>query len=144
MDIETIFEMIERAEKSSFNKIAIETKDVKLSLEKTFCSAPAPAAPVQAANTAPAQQAPAQKHEHDADDYVFAPISGVFYVAREPGAEPYVRPGSAVNKGDVLCIIEAMKTMNEITAPKAGVIESVLKKDAEAVVAKDALFRYAR
>jgi acetyl-CoA carboxylase biotin carboxyl carrier protein len=55
-----------------------------------------------------------------------------------------VREGSKVKKGDVLCIIEAMKTMNEIPAPKDGIIERVLKKDAEAIVAKDALFKYAK
>lgn len=140
MDTETIFQMIERAEKSSFNKITIEISGVKLSLERT--------SDISAASLVSTAAAPvkttAQKREHDADDYVFAPISGVFYVAKEPGAEPFVKSGSIVNKGDVLCIVEAMKTMNEITAPKAGVIESVLKKDTEAIVAKDALFKYAR
>jgi acetyl-CoA carboxylase biotin carboxyl carrier protein len=137
MDIETIFEMIERAEKSTFNKITIETKDVKLSLERGG------EAPVQQYSVPQKDKAPAAQ-EGGSDELVFAPISGVFYVAKEPGAEPFVKPGTRVNKGDTLCIIEAMKTMNEIPAPKAGIIESVLKKDAEAIVAKDALFKYAR
>ncbi len=140
MDLETIFSIIDRAEKSSFNKFSIETGEVKISLERDYGSRGQ-----QGAFTAPA--APAREsavREHDSDDLVFAPISGVFYVAKEPGAEPYVREGSKVKKGDVLCIIEAMKTMNEIKAPKDGIIESVLKKDAEAIVAKDALFKYAR
>lgn len=137
MDLETIFSIIDRAEKSSFNKFIFETQDVKLSLEKE------PAAP-QAAPSAPAREKAAASHEHDSDDLVFAPISGVFYVAKEPGAEPFVREGARVRKGDTLCIIEAMKTMNEITAPKDGIIESVLKKDAEAIVAKDALFKFAK
>jgi acetyl-CoA carboxylase biotin carboxyl carrier protein len=135
MDLETIFSIIDRAEKSSFSKFSIETQEVKISLEKeTHAPAYAPA---------PANEKAAAR-EHDSDALVFAPISGVFYVAREPGAEPYVREGGRVKKGDVLCLIEAMKTMNEITAPKDGVIESILKKDAEAIVAKDALFKYAR
>lgn len=136
MDLETIFSIIDRAEKSSFNKFSIETGDVKISLERDYgAGAAVPAAPVREK---------AAVHEHDSDSLVFAPISGVFYVAKEPGAEPYVREGSKVRKGDVICIIEAMKTMNEIKAPKDGIIESVLKKDAEAIVAKDALFKYAR
>jgi acetyl-CoA carboxylase biotin carboxyl carrier protein len=141
MDLETIFSIIDRAEKSSFNKFSIETGDVKISLERNYggfgasgVSGTAPAAPARESAV----------REHESDALVFAPISGVFYVAKEPGAEPYVREGSIVKKGDVLCIIEAMKTMNEIKAPKDGIIESVLKKDAEAIIAKDALFKYAR
>jgi acetyl-CoA carboxylase biotin carboxyl carrier protein len=136
MDLETIFSIIDRAEKSSFNKFSIETGDVKISLERNYGAVETiPAAPVREK---------AAVHENDSDGLVFAPISGVFYVAKEPGAEPYVREGSKVRKGDVLCIIEAMKTMNEIKAPKDGIIESVLKKDAEAIIAKDAIFKYAR
>lgn len=137
MDLETIFSIIDKAEKSSFSKFSIETQEVKISLERE-ASAPANvAAPQQREKAAAA-------HEYDSDDLVFAPISGVFYAAREPGAEPYVREGGRVKKGDVLCIIEAMKTMNEITAPRDGVIESVLKSDSEAIIAKDALFKYAK
>ncbi len=139
MDLETIFSIIDRAEKSSFNKIIFETQEVKLSLERE------PAGYVRAVPASPAlEKKSASSHENDSDDVVFAPISGVFYVAKEPGAEPYVREGSKVKKGDTLCIIEAMKTMNEIPAPRDGVIESVLKKDAEAIVAKDALFKLAK
>ncbi len=139
MDLETIFSIIERAEKSSFNKFIFETQEIKLSLERE------PAGTVYSAPVQPVKEKPsASGHEHDSDDLVFAPISGVFYVAKEPGAEPFVREGSKVKKGDVLCIIEAMKTMNEITAPKDGTIASVLKKDAEAIVAKDALFKFAK
>ena len=138
MDIETIFSLMDKAEKSSFSKISIETQDVKLSMERMSEGAIAsPAAPLL-------KEKATAKHEYESENIVFAPISGVFYVAKEPGAEPFVKEGSKVNKGDVLCIIEAMKTMNEIIATKSGVIESVLKKDAEAVVAKDALFVFVR
>jgi acetyl-CoA carboxylase biotin carboxyl carrier protein len=82
--------------------------------------------------------------KYDDQDIVFAPISGVFYVAKEPGATPFVSEGQHVNKGDTLCIIEAMKMMNEICAPKSGVIENVLKEDGQAIKAKDPLFRYAK
>ncbi len=141
MDLETIFSIVDRAEKSSFNKFSIETGDVKISLERDCGSSGASGAYVQAP-AAPVRESAIR--EHDSDSLVFAPISGVFYVAKEPGAEPYVKEGDKVKNGDVLCIIEAMKTMNEIKAPKDGIIESVLKKDAEAIVAKDALFKYAR
>lgn len=135
MDIETIFSMIERAEKSSFNKLVIETDEIKLCLERTVETAAPAVTKKETTHT---------ESEYSADDFVIAPISGVFYSAKEPGAEPFVKSGSKVNKGDVLCIIEAMKTMNEIMAPRSGVIERVLKEDAEAISAKEALFKYSR
>ena len=142
MDIDKIFSLIDKAEKSSFSRINIETEDVKLNLERPGGE---PVAVQQAAMASPGKEKlPVKQHEHESDDLVFAPISGVFYVAKEPDAEPFVKEGSRVKKGDVLCIIEAMKTMNEICAPKDGVIESVLKKDAEPIVVKDALFKFAK
>ena len=138
MEIEKIFSLIDKAEKSSFNKIEIKTEDVTLNLERALYTETAE--PLEM----PVKEKPAAKRDHDFDDIILAPISGVFYVAKEPGAEPFIKEGTKVNKGDVVCIIEAMKMMNEITAPKSGVIESILKKDAEAIVAEDALFKYAK
>ena len=150
MDIDKIFDLIEKAEKSSFDKIEIEIQDTKIRLERNRVSAaPAPAVAVseapQAQPTLPvAQSAPVQSQKEADDDVILAPISGVFYVAKEPGAEPFVSEGSKVAKGEPICIIEAMKIMNEICAPKAGVIESVLVGDGQAIKASDALFKYAK
>ena len=69
-----------------------------------------------------------------------SPISGVFYLAKEPGAEPFVQVGSKVKKGDTLCIIEAMKTMNDIRAPRNGVVTAILAADGATLAAGDALF----
>lgn len=138
MEMEKVFSLIDKAEKSSFNKIKIQIEDVKLSLERnTGEETKAMPAVVKKDSTIMTQ-------EDDDFDMIFAPISGVFYVAKEPGAEPFVREGSKVHKGDTVCIIEAMKMMNEICAPKTGILESVLKKDAQAIIEKDALFRYAK
>lgn len=141
MDLEKVFSLIDKAEKSSFNKIKIQIGDMKLSLDRSTNTA---------AEVAPQPQKPAPKptvvpknEEMKKEDVVLAPISGVFYIAKEPGADPFVKPGSKVKKGDTLCIIEAMKTMNEISAPKDGVIERILKNDSDTVAAKDALFTYA-
>jgi acetyl-CoA carboxylase biotin carboxyl carrier protein len=60
-------------------------------------------------------------------------LVGTFYSADAPGKKPFVDVGDRVNEGDVLCIIEAMKIMNEITAPKAGIITEILLKDGQAV-----------
>ena len=137
MELDKIFSLIDKAEKSSFNKIKIEIEDVKLSLERgAEASAPVSVVPTGASE--------AVLPAYDDRDIVFAPISGVFYIAKEPGAEPFAPEGRKVSKGDTLCIIEAMKMMNEIHAPRSGLIENVLKKDGEAITAKDALFRYAK
>ena len=142
MDLKEIFTIMEKAEQSSFNKIKIQVGDVKLSLDRSVETVTDTQPAV--INEASVNKDNKQKIiEHNDEDTVFAPISGVFYVAKEPGAAPFVREGSKVKKGETLCIIEAMKTMNEISAPRAGVIESVLKGDSEPVTAKEALFKYA-
>jgi len=132
MELDTIFRLMDRAESSSFSKVEVQMGDLRLVLERgSLTSAPAFAsAPVAALE-------PVEPKELDA---VRSPISGVFYLAKEPGAEPFVQPGSRVSKGDTLCIIEAMKTMNEIRAPRAGVVSAILAKDSATVTAGDPLF----
>ena len=146
MDLDAVFSLIDKAEKSSFNRIEIEYKELKLRLERgagpTAAAAPQPVQPA-AQPAAPKTESQTEQAEPDSGDYIRSPISGVFYAAKEPGAEPFVREGSYVNKGDTVCIIEAMKTMNEITAPFSGVIIAVLKKDKQPVTAGDTLFRLA-
>ncbi len=137
MDLEKVFNLIDKAEKSSFNKIKIQIEDVKLSLERNSSEEV-----FNLPNTVKKEKS-SEVVEEDLD-MIYAPISGVFYVAKEPGAEPFVKEGSKVKKGDTVCIIEAMKMLNEICAPKSGVIKSVLKTDAQAIIEKDALFRYAK
>jgi acetyl-CoA carboxylase biotin carboxyl carrier protein len=146
MDIEKIFSLMDRAEKSPFSKIEIQTEDIKISLERqtTVTASPVPVTLQVAEETVKAPAAEEKKQEPKNDDLLLAPISGVFYVAKEPGAAPFVKEGQHVRKGDPVCIIEAMKMMNEICAPKSGVIERVFVKDSQAICAGDALFAYAK
>ena len=72
---------------------------------------------------------------------VKSPMVGTFYGAPEPGAKPYITPGSRVNKGQILCIIEAMKIMNEIESEYAGVVKEVVATDAHPVEYGQVLFR---
>jgi len=72
---------------------------------------------------------------------VKSPMVGVFYAAPSPDAEPFVKVGSTVKKGDVLCIIEAMKLMNEITAEQDGTITEVCMKNGDVVEYSQVLFR---
>lgn len=91
-------------------------------------SAPAPAAPAPA--PAPADDAPMDMSHATA---VRAPMVGVFYAAPSPGAEPFVHVGSKVKKGETLCVIEAMKVMNEVTAEADGEIVDICVKDGDLV-----------
>ncbi len=140
MDVEKVFSLIDKAEATSFDKIEIQTQDLRICLERNRCAASAASA---ASSSAPKTENPSIR-ETEFEDIIHAPISGVFYAAREPGAEAYVREGSLVRKGEPICIIEAMKMMNEICAPKPGVIARVCVENAQAVSENDALFVYAR
>ena len=93
--------------------------------------APPPAAP------APAAPPPAPSHLKE----VKSPMVGTFYSAPEPGAEPYARVGARVNSGQTVCIIEAMKIMNEIESEFSGVIREVCVEDAQPVEFGQVLFR---
>lgn len=111
--------------------------------------APAPAAP--APEEAPVPEAPAASTGFSTADgtpvdsarvsEVCAPMVGVFYAAPAPGAEPFVRVGSKVKKGDTLCILEAMKLMNEVVAEKDGEIVDACVNDGELVEYGRVLFR---
>lgn len=132
MELDAIFKLMDRAEQSSFSKVEVQTGELRLVLERGFT------APTAAPQTTlvPNQETA----EPEAKDVVRSPISGVFYLAKEPGAEPFVSTGARVNKGDTLCIIEAMKTMNEIRSPKSGVVQAILAVDGATVSAGDGLF----
>lgn len=142
MEMEKIFSLMERAEKSSFSKIEIQMQDMKISLERQTATVAVSPAVIQSAQET--QKSAEQRKEPPNEDTLLAPISGVFYVAKEPGAVPFVKEGQYVRKGDPVCIIEAMKMMNEICAPKSGVIEHVLVADSQAISTGDTLFVYAK
>ena len=105
-------------------------------------AAPAPAAPAAPVAAAPAPVAAAPVAPAPAGDEpidmahttaVRAPMVGVFYAAPAPGAEPFVHVGSKVKKGDTLCVIEAMKVMNEVTAEEDGEVVDICVHDGDLV-----------
>ncbi|MEY2734439.1 MAG: acetyl-CoA carboxylase biotin carboxyl carrier protein [Gemmatimonadota bacterium] len=101
-------------------------------------AAPSPAAP--AAAPAPAPAAPVEPAKSNAIE-VKSPMVGTFYGAPEPGAAPYVAVGQTVKQGQVLCIIEAMKIMNEIESEVSGTVVEVCAQDAHPVEFGQVLFR---
>jgi acetyl-CoA carboxylase biotin carboxyl carrier protein len=96
-------------------------------------AAPAPALPAPAAAAA---EGPAVDEGH----MVKSPMVGTFYAAPEPGAKPYATVGQRISKGQIVCIIEAMKLMNEIEADKAGVVRQILAENGQAVEYGQPLF----
>lgn len=101
-------------------------------------SGPAPAA--SAAETVP--EPPAVRTENADGDYtVTSPMIGVFYTAPSPEAKAYVSVGDTVRAGDVLCVIEAMKMMNEITADAGGVVTEICAANKQVVEYGHPLFR---
>lgn len=135
MDLDAITRLMERAEQSAFSRIEIQQGDFRILLERNV-------SPAASAHTTAAQQQlnPAEPSQPDDRNTLRSPISGVFYLAKEPGASPFVQVGSRVNKGDTLCIIEAMKTMNEIRAPRVGVVTAIFASDGATLAAGDPMF----
>jgi acetyl-CoA carboxylase biotin carboxyl carrier protein len=74
------------------------------------------------------------------DNIIFSPMAGTFYRAPSPDSKPYVEENQNISKGQVLCILEAMKLMNEFKSEKSGLIKKIFKKDGEVVAQGDKLF----
>lgn len=94
-------------------------------------AAPAPSAPAPTASPADADSAPEDPASHPGA--VASPMVGTVYMQAEPGADPFVSVGAKVAEGDTLLIVEAMKTMNHIPAPRAGTVKRILVEDGAAV-----------
>ena len=142
-NIEELKELIELLENSSLSVLEVKSDDKKVRLEKAVQGTPVVSVPVNNAPAAVAPEAPAEQAAPAAADNgktINAPIVGVFYVAPSPDAEPYASVGKKVKKGDVVCIIEAMKCMNEIQAEEDGEITAVLATNGELVEYGQPLF----
>ena len=114
--------------------------DVTESAALTAPASLAAPAPVVAPEVAEAPAAPAPAPAAAGKD-VPAPMVGVVYLQANPDADPYVQVGDSVKKGQVLCLIEAMKLMNEIVAPQDGVVSAILVENENIVEYGQALFR---
>jgi len=134
----TEFEMDSSDEKIVIRRGA-KTEYVAMPAAPTMYAAPQPAT-INAAPVGIAQQAPASPVAAEAGTTINSPIVGTFYAASEPGAAPYVTVGQIVEKGQMLCIVEAMKLMNEIEAEFRCKILKVCKDNAQAVEYGDPLF----
>jgi len=150
MDIRKVKKLIELLEESGIAEIEISEgeESVRISRYPPAGAGPAPmihyAAPAAAAAPAAIAAAPAMPAAAPVaarnDHTVTAPMVGTFYASPTPGAKSFVDIGSEVNVGDTLCIIEAMKMMNQIESDKAGRVTGVLVKNGEPVEFGQPLF----
>ncbi len=146
MDIRKVKKLIELLDESGIAEIEITEGDdsVRISRYGSNVAAPVsvampPVAAVQAA--APAPASPLAMTEAEEDGHVVpAPMVGTFYNAPSPGSAPFVQVGDRVNVGDALCIIEAMKMMNQIEAEVAGTIKSIRVQNGDPVEYGQILF----
>ena len=136
MTNQEIYDLMARFDAGGLQKLKLSQGDFKIELEKT--------APVAAAAPAmvPVPAAPAAAPAAEEAPAVTAPLVGTFYAAPAPEQPPFVAPGDRVQKGQTVCLIEAMKTMIEVPAPCDCVIEEVLKANGELAAFGEALMRY--
>ncbi len=138
MDLRKIKKLIELVEESGVAELEVTSGDESIRISMNNVASQVSSEQGMAFPNIASQRStspvPVQTHT------MKAPMAGVFYQAPTPGATPFVSIGQQVNAGDVLCIIESMKMMNEITATASGVVEEVFVENAEAVSTGSPLF----
>ena len=144
MDIRKVKKLIELLEESNIGEIEIKEGEESVRISRygnppsaapIAYAAPAPAAPAAAAAPAeaPAAESAAPAAAPVADNAVLSPMVGTFYRSPSPEAPSFVEVGQTVRVGDVLCIVEAMKMMNQIEADRAGTVTAIHVENGEAV-----------
>jgi acetyl-CoA carboxylase biotin carboxyl carrier protein len=134
VDHELIYELTKLLDENGLTEIEIERNGQRVRVARTPTAAVAPAAaaaPAVPQPTAESEGAPCDLSKHPG--VVISPMVGTAYAAPEPGAKPFIDIGSTVKAGDTLLIVEAMKTMNQIPAPRAGTVIQILFEDGQPV-----------
>jgi acetyl-CoA carboxylase biotin carboxyl carrier protein len=142
MNIDTalVRELAELLNETGLTEIEVEDDDRKIRVSRgavaaaapVYTAAPSAAAPAPAA-AAPAPSEPAAPAGPDLSNAVKSPMVGTCYLTPEPGAAPFIAVGKPVKEGDTLLIVEAMKVMNPITAPRSGMVSAILVDHAQPV-----------
>jgi acetyl-CoA carboxylase biotin carboxyl carrier protein len=136
VDTALVRELAEMLSANDLNEIEVEDGERKIKVRRdaptAFVATPAlPPAAAQAAAVTAAQAAP--QEEDLGGDPVKSPMVGTAYMSAEPGTKPFITVGQSVRAGDTLLIVEAMKVMNPITAPKAGIVKKINVSDGQPV-----------
>ena len=150
MDIRKVKKLIELLEESNIDEIEIKEGEESVRISRNGAQALAMAAPMAPtyaappppapAPVAPAAQVAAEPAAEKAGHLVRSPMVGTFYASPAPTSAPFVEVGKSVKAGDVICIVEAMKMMNQIEADKDGKIGALLVEDGEPVEFDQPLF----
>jgi acetyl-CoA carboxylase biotin carboxyl carrier protein len=149
MDIRKVKKLIELLEESGIAELEISegeesvriSRHPRMAMPAPPVAAPAQAVPVAAAPLPKVPATAAGEHKPRNDDQtITSPMVGTFYSASAPGAKPFVEIGQEIKVGQILCIIEAMKMMNQIESDKAGRITAILAKNGEPVEFGQPLF----
>jgi acetyl-CoA carboxylase biotin carboxyl carrier protein len=150
MDLDEIKQILQLMDENGLAEFELEREGFRVALRKAGAAAPAAPAlpmyqPTVPTEIAPAQAAPPQGAEAEAvaTATINSPMVGTFYVAPSPDSPPFVSVGDPVSADTVVCILEAMKVMNEIKAEVDGTIVEVLVENAEPVEYGEPLFRVA-
>ncbi|PKQ03178.1 MAG: acetyl-CoA carboxylase biotin carboxyl carrier protein [Alphaproteobacteria bacterium HGW-Alphaproteobacteria-11] len=133
VDQELIRQLADLLKETELSEIEIETDNLKLRVSRQVSQVSAHFAPAPSAApaAAPAASAPADAASHPGA--VASPMVGTAYLAAEPGTPPFVTVGSTVKEGQTVLIIEAMKTMTHIPAPRSGKVSAILVEDGQPV-----------
>ena len=161
MQYEEVKELIEIFEKTDLNDMEVQLDNARIRLnrgavspwmvaappvmpaQQTAVPQPVAAAPVagEAVVSSMAEEVSFSDSEPEGTEVIKAPIVGTFYQSSAPGEEPFVKTGDTIAEGDVVCIIEAMKFMNEVNSEFGGTVTEVLVKDGDFVEYGQPLFR---
>lgn len=151
-DAKLVRELADILNDTSLTEIEVERSGLKIRVSRTTMSAPAqpmhfatpapmaaPAAPAAAPTAAQPMSSDPAGPAPEVGESVPSPMVGTVYLQATPGADPFIKPGDSVKKGQTLLIVEAMKTMNPIAAPRDGKVLSILVGDAQPVEFGEAL-----
>lgn len=154
METSEIFELLDKFDKSSLSEVIISKGDERVTLRKAVASAEYHVPVQPAAGPAPAHHIPSQHAQapaadtaassEDSGELITSPIVGTFYRAASPDSPPYAEPGQQVQKGDTICVIEAMKVMNELQAEFDCEIVDVLVENGTMIEFGTPLFKVKR
>ena len=134
--LEIVDALSQQVNKAAMDEIEVETDEFRVKLTKRNAAAPAVQVQPAAQTVQPAAPAVASGGR-----FVKAPLIGTFYAAAAPGKPPFVSVGDKVSKGSVVCIVESMKLMNEITSEFDGTVAEILVSDGESVEYDQPLIR---
>jgi acetyl-CoA carboxylase biotin carboxyl carrier protein len=142
MDLEILKEVIQIMKDDDISEVCIEQDGIRVEVKRGMAQS-SEATQGAAILESHEQQAGSLEEESSLEDSIVvpSPMVGIFYLAPSPGAEPFVNVGDEVKAGQVICIIEAMKLMNEITADVDGQIVEIILEDGQAVEYAQPMFR---